>query len=168
MEGSRAACPADEPSFLQQHRSPSSVLPVPGGPLSSTPDGIWAPSLENLELFFRQATTCRAAVGPPSVGDGCGPWGGGPLDGHHAPRRADYDIATVIVAPGPMCFPSLIRPGRETHTLPHRSLNPHLSQLPFGRVHACNVSKCGGRHLAAAAPAGLALPASEEASKGLR
>lgn len=40
-------------------RSPSSVLPVPGGPDSSTPLGILAPSRANLLLFFRHATHCN-------------------------------------------------------------------------------------------------------------
>ena len=39
----------------------SSVLPVPGGPSSSTPDGIFAPSRVNFFGFFRNSTTSTSS-----------------------------------------------------------------------------------------------------------
>ena len=39
----------------------SKVLPVPGGPSSKTPDGIFAPNLVNLAGFFKNSTTSTSS-----------------------------------------------------------------------------------------------------------
>mmetsp|Transcript_42827 Transcript_42827/g.102084 ORF Transcript_42827/g.102084 Transcript_42827/m.102084 type:complete len:207 (-) Transcript_42827:345-965(-) len=44
----------------------SSVLPVPGGPTSSAPLGIFAPSSEYREVFFKKSTTSTSSCLAPS------------------------------------------------------------------------------------------------------
>ena len=43
-----------------------SVLPVPGGPTSSTPLGTRAPISENFSVSFRKSTTSRISIFTPS------------------------------------------------------------------------------------------------------